>query len=420
MRLGALLGLASSSAAPLILATVTAPIIARHLGPVGRGHLAAILVPLTIAPVILGLGLGHFITREVARGTPRNVLLGSLGAPLLVVGLLVAAVSSPLATVILGESSGDRHNLLRIGFLVVGVGLLADLLLSMIWGAQDWRRLTWIRLSSPLAYAAGVVILALTDSLTVTSLMLATWAGAALSVILAVAGNRRAFPAKFDPRVTRTGLAFGAQTWLGAISALGNHRLDQFVMIRLVSPRELGLYAVAVTVASIPGFLISAVGTFLHARVAAGEADAGWASIRLTVATTALMLAGIAAVSPVVIPFVFGEQFSDAVPLVWILALGIVPLGLGTMLYAVLVARGVPIASTFGEVGALLVTIAGLLLLLPSLGATGAAIVSVAAYGVNAAVLMWFVRRRLGTNPFAYLVPRRSDMALVRRLLRNR
>lgn len=59
------------------------PLLARALVPEGRGDLAAILLPITLAPVLFGLGLGTFVTRETARGRPLSVLLGSVG-PLII------------------------------------------------------------------------------------------------------------------------------------------------------------------------------------------------------------------------------------------------------------------------------------------------------------------------------------------------
>lgn len=51
-----------------VLGVVTGPLLARSLGAGGRGVLAAIVVPLGLAPALLGLGLPSYATRSIARG----------------------------------------------------------------------------------------------------------------------------------------------------------------------------------------------------------------------------------------------------------------------------------------------------------------------------------------------------------------
>jgi O-antigen/teichoic acid export membrane protein len=77
-----------------------------------------------------------------------------------------------------------------------------------------------------------------------------------------------------------------------------------------------------------------------------------------------------------------------------------------------------------GELLALGLTAVGLLLLLPSLGGIGAALVSVVAYAVNFAWLLAIARRKIGGSLRDYLVPTRGDVAVLwsglQRLLRRR
>jgi O-antigen/teichoic acid export membrane protein len=48
------------------MAVISGPLQARALGPGGRGELAAILVPLFVAPILADIGLSTFVVTAVA------------------------------------------------------------------------------------------------------------------------------------------------------------------------------------------------------------------------------------------------------------------------------------------------------------------------------------------------------------------
>src|SRR5215217_4054746 len=70
--------LTGANALITVLALVTSPLLARTLGPDGRGELAAIFTVPSLAPWISDLGLSAYLARERARSEPRGLLLGSV------------------------------------------------------------------------------------------------------------------------------------------------------------------------------------------------------------------------------------------------------------------------------------------------------------------------------------------------------
>ncbi|MGH2899052.1 MAG: oligosaccharide flippase family protein, partial [Solirubrobacteraceae bacterium] len=61
---GVIARLAGLNALVVVVAMITGPLLARVLGPTGRGELSAIITVLVLAPLVLDFGLGDFITRE--------------------------------------------------------------------------------------------------------------------------------------------------------------------------------------------------------------------------------------------------------------------------------------------------------------------------------------------------------------------
>src|SRR3974390_2061690 len=75
---------------------ITGPLLARALGAGGRGDLAAVQVPFLLAPVIIGLGIPAYAYRELPRGKDPREVLGSLGLPLVLIGILAAMAAVPV------------------------------------------------------------------------------------------------------------------------------------------------------------------------------------------------------------------------------------------------------------------------------------------------------------------------------------
>jgi Na+-driven multidrug efflux pump len=94
-----------------------------------------------------------------------------------------------------------------------------------------------------------------------------------------------------------------------------------------------------------------------------------------------------------------------------------IPLAGISVLTAALAADGAPGATSIGEGIALLITVPGLILLLPTMGGLGAALVSLVAYGTSVGVQLALIRRRLGGTVRSYVLPHRADIRWARELL---
>jgi O-antigen/teichoic acid export membrane protein len=417
--LRALGGLTFANAVPALTAVVTAPILARTLGPEGRGVLAAVVVPLSLAPIVAQLGVGQYVVREAARGRPAREIVGSIGLPLLLVGVLVAIFAGHLSSLFIPEGH-TGHTLLRIGFSILALTLFANLLQDIVWGQQGWRVLTVARMIPHALYAVTLVVLAVLHEVSVTSAVIALWAAGFLVFMPLLSAIREAWVPRVKTSVMKEGFAFGLKSWFGALGAVFNLRLDQLLMIGIVSRHDLGLYAIAVSIATFPTLATSAFGSFVLPRVATGDEHVIGRASR--VGLVVIMLAGslVALASPIGIPLVFGDAFSDALPMVLILLVGLVPMSTISIINPALGGAGVPIAGTYAEIAALVVTVPGLLIALPLIGAIGAAIVSSAAYTVSAAVLLAFARRRFKISLRELLLPTIEDLRWLRAVVRAR
>jgi O-antigen/teichoic acid export membrane protein len=409
--------LTAVSVASLASGLVTGPLVAHALGVTGRGILASVMVPIGAAPYIAQLGLGLFTVRAAARGISVSRLVGSVAVPLLVIGGAVAIAAGPLAAALVPVNTGARF-WLRVGLMLLPVGLLANVLADIVWGQRRWGSVIALRMISPVGLVTIMPILYFTGSLTV-----ATAAGVSIGVgllplplLLAVLPEaRRPRP---DLALMREALSFGFRAWPGALADLANQRLDQLMMIPLVPPRELGLYAVATTVAVVGTAPAAAIAAVIFPRIAAGELHVLGPSFRITGLSLLVTQSGVGLIAPSLIPIAFGSGFRGAVPLVLILLPAWMLTALAPILAHALAGSGYPGPGSVAQMLGAALTVVGLVISLPTLGATGAAITSLISAAVALGYLLRSTRKHMGIAVMDLITPQGSDVTLAGAALR--
>jgi hypothetical protein len=220
------------------------------------------------------------------------------------------------------------------------------------------------------------------------------------------------------PAARRMVIGYGLRSGVGNIASQLLRRMDQVLLAPLAGVSQLGLYVVAVALAEIPAFALSAVRDVIYATSAAQDdpgllARATRCVILLTIPT---VVVGVA-VTPLVLPLLFGEDFSDAVPLAQLALLAfsfeVVWLLLGTGLLAI----GRPGLRSAIQVGGVVVSVVALLLLVPPLGALGAALAMIGTRVLLAVASQAAFTRFSGVPVRDCLVPQQQDVRAVWQLL---
>jgi O-antigen/teichoic acid export membrane protein len=397
---------------------VSAPILARALGPDGRGDLAAVLVPLGLVPLLVELGLGTYAARAAARGREIAVLTGTLGTLLLGLSMIGPLLAFPVAE-LLAEGRGSVETWLVVGFFLLPVGLLVNLLAGIAMGLERWRTVIAVRLIPPVVGLLALVPLYLTDTLTVATAAASAIFASILTLVPVLPLLLTQGRLRWQTAEARKAIPFGLKAWASGIALSANVRLDQLLMIKLVEPRVLGLYAVAVTFASFPSVLVRGLNGALFPRIAAGDRAVTARAMRLTLLLVSLASIVMATVCEPFLRLLLGDAFADATPMALVLLIACVFRAAGTVLDNSVTAHGAPGASAISQGLALAITVPGLFIAVPALGGVGAALVSVAAYGMTFAYLFVVARKRFGGSIRDYLLVTGSDMVLLRRVSRS-
>jgi len=390
-----------------LLAFVFQVLVARGLGTSGRGAYEVTLLTISITQAVLGLGVGVASLYYVGKGTYalRDLLSNSQSVVLastLVSGLLVLVAAATFGSKLLAEG-------VPYWVFVFGVPLFLNfnLLVAFLQAENRFLAMNAVVLVRPVIMVALLVAGVLAGGLTTTNVFV-FWAIALLaSVLLALSllGLRNLhLPTIFWPRwpVLKEQVKFGVQGQAGNILQLLNYRFDKYIALAFVGLSGVGIYAVGVGVTESIWFISNAVAVVLLPRLTrAGRDEAAHLTplfCRHTIFLSLLGAVAVGALSPLLLPLMFGSDFSPAVTAVWWLLPGTVALAGTKVLAAYIFSRGKPLINTYITVATLAVTVAADLALIPVFGVPGAAAASSLAYGVSL-VLSLAVYRRLSGQP---------------------
>lgn len=404
--------LAGSNLLGLALGLASTAVQARVLGPAGRGEIAVALVPATILGMLLCLGLPDYFARRAAQGRS----LDSMAAAAATFALLIGAVSAlPYALFIhVHTPDGSASRGVLVAYAVLSpVIVYGYCITAAVGGADRWRAVAASRFAPQLVTIAGLVILARIGAspLSVGLLLVATTVlgGLLPGVLLRVRPRGRP---QLDEM--RTALGFGLRGWPAGGLALLNQRADLLILTVLAGVADLGLYAVATTLAAALNAIAVSVAMPVRNRVVRGERDVIPAATAVLGGVVLLVAAGVAAALPVLIPLVLGEPFLPAQGTMVVLLLAQVPLSGIVVLTQSLIAAGRPGSPLLGEAAALVTTVVLVMVLFPRWGIEGAAVATLAGRAVSIVVLLGLVRRVVVAAPlWRFVVPTRSAVRLM-------
>ncbi|PYI37593.1 hypothetical protein CVS30_14425 [Arthrobacter psychrolactophilus] len=400
-------------------AIVSAPILANSLGVDGRGEVAAATAPLMLAVAIFALGLPQAVVHYVAaqpniiRYLLRPVLLVQLLTGL--TGTLVVALTSSL----LAGSDPNLASLIGLAGLILPGTLIVGIFRGLASGLHRWTLVTIERCLTEFTKLVVFLILSLMDALTVTSAVLVTALSAVASglVYFALLRNRGTIPAGAERTIRLKDMfSFGGRIWIGSLSGILLTRISQVLMTPLASVSQLGYYVIAVNVSDASLLANNAVRDVTLAADSAQQKTArATMSARCSLLISAIVGIVISATIPLWFIRLFGSDFSPSIPLVIILIIANVVGVPGSVAGAILSSRGYPGKRSTSLLVAAVTNIILLLILLPILGAFGAALATVVGNFIAANMNIYFSWRLFKISPLDFYIPRYQDIQFITR-----
>ncbi|MDI6691687.1 MAG: oligosaccharide flippase family protein [Anaerosomatales bacterium] len=379
---------------------VTSVLIARSLGPEGRG-LQATMATITALGVQFGnLGLHASNTYYVARDRKSlptlmgNSLLVGLGA-----GSLLCLVGGVAMLAIPGISPLPPA-LVALALAAVPIGLCYLLLQNLLLGIGEVRRYNVIELVTRVGMIGLIGVLIIGRAVSVEAIAVA---GLVVSMVAGVWAfevlrpHAKGIKASYD--ALREQLGYGIRAYLAALFAYAVLRADILLCKYILGAGPTGQYSIAVSMADLVYMLPVVAGTIAFPRLAATEDPAErWLKAKRAAKWVGALLVCLALVSAMLarpaVRILYGEAFIPAVPaFLWLLP-GIVILGVNTILMNYFASEGMPLITIWSPALASVANIGLDVTLLPRIGIVGASLASSMAYAMMLAMSIVYIRAR--------------------------
>ncbi len=397
------------------------------LGPAGRGSYAVCILFAMMLGVVFALSVDRAGQYLIASGRAQ-----------VVDGVLVT-LTAGLAGSILGVAAG--YVLIRSGaefftkatafsfklsLILVPLNVLSESLIFLLMGIRRFAWMSRIAVVRVTTHLAATLVLVWGLDLGVNGALVALMLGNAVSIVVGLSFLRSQYglaPRRLRGRDFAALLSYGVRYWIANLGSQMNFRIGTVVLAWFVTTPEIGIFAAAASLVSRVLLIPDAIESALLPRVARdpeGRSELVAQVARLSLIVCGVVLAVLVIVSRPLIALLFSRDFLPAVPLIWMIAVGMLVHAGSKVLAAYFMGINRPAICSWAVVSALLANFGALMILLPVIGLPGAAWAMSIGYLIRTIVLVLSFRAVTRQGFRETWLPRRADIALLKDLARSR
>jgi O-antigen/teichoic acid export membrane protein len=374
----------------IFLSIITAAIIARWLGPEGKGAITlALLVPGMLSVFLSGginvanvyfAGSRKLEVAVLSENSVKFAILSTL-LGILIVGTLVA--TGWLSVLVPGITLW----LILLAMVGFPFGLLSGHLSAILQGLQRIIMVNMIHLVQSVLTLILTLLLVIGFRMGLLGALLSSLVPGIVSPIIMIVILRReggVFKPSWNTSAMRSTLSFGLKGHIGNLLQFFNYRLDTFFVNYFIGPGAVGIYSVSVGLAELLWHFPNAVGFVIFPKAAATKPEVmnifTPRVFRITLGVTTLGAIGLVFLGKLLIQLIYSLAFVGAyVPMLALLP-GVVLLGGAKVLTNEIAGRGYPHYNSLSAGVAFILTVIFDLILIPRFGILGAALASTIAY----------------------------------------
>lgn len=409
-----------------LIGIIGAVLVARGLGPEGKGQYSLILLIGSYIFIFGRLGLPEAAVFFGSSGLrDAQEFTGAFLGLTLLLGAVLASVFLIIGPFIIESLlPGMNTAYTVIVSILVALFLPEEILGSLLLGQRKLWQFTGYKIAqgSLYALAIGTSLFWLRAEVlgAIIAYALSTLCGLLLLLYFHHKNQTMASPC-FDRRLSGAIVRYGLKGYLGTILMVLTYRFDMFIVAYFLRASDVGLYSVAAQLGGILWLPCNSLGTIIVPQTAAStQVQAN----RFTPIVARNCLFGTSVVTlltwvigETLIVALFGDPFRSAAPALVALLPGVVAISLWNILANDLAGRGQPEYKSYGMAVAFVISIILDLILIPRFGIVGAAAASSIAYIINTLVIVYWFRRITGCHLRELLFPHLSDIALYRQAI---
>jgi O-antigen/teichoic acid export membrane protein len=395
-------------------------LIARILGPSGKGiYTMVILIP-TMAIMLGNMGIDsaniHFVGKK--KYALKDIISNSLFSSLLFSLVLISIMVIFRKTI--NQLFLKNCNILYLNIVILSIPLLFinRFLGAIILGQNRIIEFNFLQIIQPTVIVLGLIIFLLFFDFGILSTILIWSMGVIVTLLFSFLFIVRYAPIrlKFSPMVFKDNIKFGIKGHIANLSTFINYRIDMFMISFFKGTKSLGYYSIGVGLAELVWYISDSVSKILAPKIATSkfsEANRITPVVSRNVfAWSTLMMIVLLILSKYIVKFIYGEQFLPSVVPLRFLSLGIISLSFDKVLSADLLGRGKIEIAMYASICAMITNVFLNLFLIPKYGISGAAIASSVSYTVSAILILIPYSRISKVNVSKIIMIQKNDFKL--------
>lgn len=394
-------------------------ILARLLGPEGKGVVTALFVVPNIVISIADLGVrqasAYFIGREIY--SVKDVLSSSL-----FLWLITSLLSVGIVLIYYSMDSLQEYGwvLILIALLFIPIKLLTTYLNGIIQGKQKIGNINLKGIITFIVNILGVLLLVWLLDLGVVGAAFVTLLVAIagmlyyLKVVRKISVIKLKYIKPIPQNLFKKGITFALALFILTL----NYKIDILFLERMVSSAEVGIYSVGTNLAELIWQLPAAISIVLFARSANSKTDQEAHNrsaklLRITLPLLFIICIVFALISNHFVTLIYGQDFQQSAEVINILLPGVLVIVISKILHPDMAARGYPLYGLLVFIGPLILNIILNTLWIPSFGIYGAAWASTISYAVGGIVYGIVYAKKVGKKLTDLLFLKKEDIVLL-------
>lgn len=413
-----------------IIGFITSIILARALGPTGKGTYTLIIL---IPTVILKLGsLGIDVANVYFTGSKKyeikDIVSNSLFASILLSSILIILFLGIFYLKIFQNFlNSNQINFIHlwVAVLIIPFSLFFGFLRSIILGQEKIIIYNKINIFQNIFQLTSIIILLLIFKQGVIGAIIAyvfTVICVTSLVVLFIKKYTKIY-VSYNEKIFKDLVKYGVKAYFGNLAQFLNYRLDMFLVAIFLTPAAVGYYSIAVGIAERLWMLPGAIASVLFPRISSlKNVAANNLTPRISRHTfffTIFLSLILAILAKPLIKLFFGITFLPSLIPLLVLLPGIIALSVSKVLTADLAGRGKPQYGSYSSFVALVLNVLLNLWLIPRWGISGAAFATTVAYTMSTLLVINFFIKISNKSFFEILVIKKQDLQEYRKILVN-
>jgi len=405
---------------------LTASIITgRWIGPEGNGIIAGLAVYPSLFMTIGSLGVRQSTTYFLGKGIFSEE---QIKKAITQIWVFTTVVSLVVCFVLMHYFSNSGSNLILVilALLPIPFSLFNTYNSGIFLGKNDiktFNRINWI---PSLIVLLGTVLFVMFLRWEVKGAMLASVGGSIFMFVVLLFKNKFLdyFSFKYNWDVIKQMLSLGIVYATALLIINLNYRVDIILLDKLSNAYELGIYSKGAGITQYLWQIPMLLSTVVFARSAVSKNDIAFSFKVAQLLRVSFVVIGILSLvlllfSKYIIIGMYGEGFRGSVSVLKYLLPGVLILTIFKVMNMDLAGKGKPWVSMKAMIPALITNIIINIILIPKLGAEGAAISSTVSYGVAGLLFIFFYSKAVNIPARKILEYKRTDFDPVLNLLQK-